>query len=425
MPNATRNTVYNPRIATLGMLNPSSRLPRAVSLLLIAFVLLLAPTALGADWVPPASQLAGKIAAATGPGAVALQITNRSSLTRPEVGQINLILRARLADAGLQFVSPDQASASVQVWLSEDLQNYIWIAEIQQGAGQSSVAMVSLPRVATWSPRHESAAMLIHKTLLWSQADRILDLLPLDHNPSQMLVLDANRVTLYQWQNSRWQLEQSLPIPRARPWPRDLRGRLALGQDHLFDAYLPGVLCRSTAKAPLSLVCSETDDPWPLGTKRFSLNGFFSPTRNYFTGALAPGIGKQTTAPAFYSAAPLPRENYTLWIFSALDGRIHLLDGVTDQVLDKLDWGSDLTSVHSGCGIGWDVLATSTNDTADSVRAYDFPDREALAVSPPLAFDGPVTALWEEMNGSDAIAVSQNIETGSYEAYRLTITCSQ
>ena len=423
MPNATRNTVYNPRIATLGMLIPSSRLPRAVRLLLIAFVVLLAPAALGADWASPASQLAGKIASATGPGAVALEITNRSSLTQPEVDEISQILRSRLANAGLQFVSPDQASASVQVWLSEDLQNYIWIAEIHQGAGQSSVAMVSLPRAATWSPRGESAVMLIHKTLLWSQAERILDLLSLEHN--QMLVLDPNRVALYQWQNSRWQLEQSLPISHARPWPRDLRGRLALAEDHLFDAYLPGVLCRSTAKAPLALACSETDDPWPLGTKRFSLSGFFSPMRNYFTGALAPGIGKQTTAPAFYSAAPLPREKYTLWILSALDGRIHLLDGVTDQILDKLDWGSDLTSVHSGCGIGWDVLATASGSSDDSVRAYDFPDREALAVSPPLPFDGPVTALWEEMNGSDAIAVSQNLETGTYEAYRLTITCSQ
>jgi hypothetical protein len=425
MANARRNTVYNPRIATLGMLNPSSRLPRAVSLLLIAFMVLLAPIALGADWIPPASQLAGKIAAATGPGAVALQITNRSSLTRLEVEEISRILRSQLADGGLQFVGADQASASVQVWLSEDLQSYIWIAEIHQGVGQSSVAMVSLPRPATGSPRRESAVMVIHKTLLWSQADRILDLLPLDRNPSQMLVLDANRVALYQLQNAHWQMEQSLPVLRARPWPRDLRGRLALGQDHLFDAYLPGVLCRSTEKTPLSLVCSETDDPWPLGTKRFSLSGFFSPTRNYFTGALAPGIGKQTTAPAFYSATPLPREKYTLWLFAAVDGRIHLLDGVTDQVLDKLDWGSDLTSVHSGCGIGWDVLATASGDGADSVRAYDFPDREALAVSPPLAFDGPITALWEEMNGSDAIAISQNLETGAYEAYRLTITCGQ
>jgi hypothetical protein len=112
-------------------------------------------------------------------------------------------------------------------------------------------------------------------------------------------------------------------------------------------------------------------------------------------------------------------------VFAAVDGRIHLLDGMTDQIAEKLDWGSDLASVHSGCGIGWDVLATSPSETADSVRAYDFPDREALAVSPPLAFDGPVTALWEEANGSDAIAISQNLETGAYEAYRLTITCGQ
>jgi hypothetical protein len=426
MPNAARSTVYNLRIVTPGMLVPSPRFPRAAGLLLLAFMVLLAPRALGAEWAAPALQLAGKIAAATGPGAVALEITNRSSLARPEAEEIGRILRVQLASSGLQFVSADQAAASVRVWLSEDLQSYIWIAEIHLGAGQSSVAMVSLPRVATGSPRRESAAMAIHKTLLWSQADRVLDLLLLNHNPTQMLVLDANQVALYQEQNNRWQLEQSMPVAHVRPWPRDLRGRLVLRQDYLFDAYLPGVLCHSSGKVPLSLHCSESDDPWPLGTDQFSLSGFFTPSRNYFTGALAPGIGKQTTAPAFYAAAPLPRDKYTLWLVAGVDGRIHLLDGVTDQVLDKLDWGSDVTSVHSGCGTGWDVLATASGDAApDTVRAYDFPDRDALAVSPPLTFDGPVTALWEEANGSDAIAISQNLETGAYEVCRLTITCGQ
>ena len=58
MPNTARHTVYNPRIVTPGMLIPSPRLPRTVSLLLIAFIVLLAPRALGADWATPTSQLA-------------------------------------------------------------------------------------------------------------------------------------------------------------------------------------------------------------------------------------------------------------------------------------------------------------------------------------------------------------------------------
>jgi len=240
-----------------------------------------------------------------------------------------------------------------------------------------------------------------------------------------MVVLNSSGVAVYTLHDSRWQQEQSLVVTHLHPWPRDLRGRLTLRKDHLFDAYLPGVFCRSTTSAPLAMNCYESDDPWPLGTDQPSLNAFFTPARNFFTGALAPGVGKQTTAPAFYSAAALSREKYTLWLFAAVDGQIHLLDGITDQVAGKLGWGSDMASVRSGCGSGWQVLATRSggDSPSDTVRAFELPDREPIAVSQPTDFSGSITALWTESAGSSAIAVSRNSETGRYEAFRLIITC--
>ena len=41
---------------------------------------------------------------------------------------------------------------------------------------------------------------------------------------------------------------------------------------------------------------------------------FFASTRNFFTGAISPGIGKQVTTQPFYSAATVPREKYALWM---------------------------------------------------------------------------------------------------------------
>jgi hypothetical protein len=162
-----------------------------------------------------------------------------------------------------------------------------------------------------------------------------------------------------------------------------------------------------------------------LGTDS-GLSAFFAPTRNFFTGALSPGIEKQTTVKAFYSAAMLPRDKYKLWIFTAVDGQVHLLDGVTDQLATKLGWGSDLASVRSGCGLGWQVLATGNGDgTGESVRTFEIADREPVAVSQPLEFNGSITVLWADPDGTGAIAVSQNLETGEYEAYRLSITCGQ
>ena len=241
-----------------------------------------------------------------------------------------------------------------------------------------------------------------------------------------MIVLEPENAVLYVVQNSHWQMQQRLAITHARPWPRDLRGRLVLRKDHLFDAYLPGVFCQSTAVAPLALKCRESDDPWPLATEPSALSGFFTPSRNFFTGVLSPGVQKQTATAPFYSAAALPRDKYTLWMFSAADGQIHLLDGMTDQTAAKWGWGSDIAGVKSGCGLGWQVLATSRGEGAgDTVQAFEIADREAVAVSAPVEFGGSITALWADSDGASVIAVAQDSETGRYEASRLSITCSR
>ena len=156
------------------------------------------------------------------------------------------------------------------------------------------------------------------------------------------------------------------------------------------------------------------------------MEAFYASSRNFFTGALTPGVGKITNVPKFYSAAVLPRDRSTLWLFAATDGRVHMVDGVSDQAT-RFDWGSDLASVKTACGAGWQVLATSSDTTSgDAVRAYEFPDRDPLAVSAAIDFaGGTITALWTAAQADTAIAVVRNRETGSYEAFRLAVTCSQ
>jgi len=323
-------------------------------------------------------------------------------------------------------VRPEQAAATVAVSLSENAQNYVWVAEIHQGAGEPSVVMISTSRPDAPAFVREAPTLTIRKLPLWAQSRPILDVAVMDEGatPTHIAVLDPEQIALYRMADGRWQLEQSLPITHSRPWPRDMRGKLILRQDHLFDIYLPGVYCQSPSAAPLSLVCRGSDDPWPLSSQ-FALGGFYAATRNFFTGVLSPGVGKQSSTAKFYSAAPVPRPSYTLWIFAGVDGTVRLLDGVTEQTV-RLNWGSDLVSVKSSCGLGWQVLATRPGDNSgDSVRAFEFPDREPIAVSPAIDFAGGVTALWTEAKGGSAIAVSRNAETGTYEAFRLAIACNQ
>lgn len=369
------------------------------------------------------AELAHKIVAATGPGAVFLDFANRSSLTQKESDEIRRGLFLELALLGIHAVPGEQAVATVRITLSENLREHVCVAQIQQGSNEPSVAMVSFPRSSAPLTSQPTKTVTLQKTQVWADRARILDVVA--PSAQAMIALEPERAVLLSLQNGRWQDVQSLAISHDRPWPRDMRGRLILRKDHLFDAYLPGLFCQSTTSSPLSLTCRESDDPWPITADQFQQRAFFASTRNFFTGAMSPAQAKQSSASPFFSAAPLPRDQYTLWIFSGVDGQIHMRDGVTDQTA-RLNWGSDIASVRSNCGLGWQILATSRGTgIGDSLAAFELADREPLAVSEFIDFDGDVTALWSSVDGASATAVVHNLRTGEYESYRILVACNQ
>lgn len=389
-------------------------------------VLLLSQVGFAGDWRAPEAQLAEKIAAITGPGVIALEITNRSSISSAEVEAIRRSLISDLGSAGVRVWDPDQAAATAKLTLSESLQNYVWVAEVQQGTSEPGVIIISVPRPE--SPRSVQNAMplSLQITSLISSPDRVLDVAILEGNSRKLLALSADAITVFDFKDNRWIETQALAIAHAQPFPRDLRGRIVLQRDHPFDAYLPGLACHSTSAAPLAMNCSQSDDPWPLQTEDSSVSSFFSPAQNFFTGALVPGIGKQKSAPAFYSAAVVPRDKYSLWIFAGVDRQVHLLDGINQQILGKVRWGSDIAGVRASCRPTGQVLATSAGDeTTDSVQAFEFPDREPVAVSQRLNINGKMTALWTTPSGDSAIAVYRSADNGEYEAVQLNLACSQ
>jgi len=453
-----RKAVYNSAISDV-KLNPVNRAfrfaPRLCMVLQFSFLICsLAITALAVDWNAPEQQLARKIVAVTGPGAVALTIENRSSLGRRDSEIIQNGLRSALEGLGLRFVGADQAAATVTIILSENAASYIWVAQVRQGTGEEAVVMVSAARLEGAVATGDSVPLSLRKIPLWAQDGPMLDVAVLEENttPTHIAVLDPEKVALYRWQGGKWQQEQTLAIAHERPWPRDLRGRLIPAVDHLLDVYLPGVICSTTAAAPLALNCRESDDPWPLTAGPLvggTLNGgtlsvfpsagltngaatvvprmkaFFAPARNFFTGALTPGVGKFTTVPKFYSAALLPRDKYTLWLFAATDGQVNMVDGVSDQAA-RFGWESDLATVRTPCGAGWQVLASGSGEQAeDSIRAYEFPDRDPVPVSTAVDFPGTITALWTEARGDAAVVVVRDHGTESYEAFRLAVACNQ
>jgi hypothetical protein len=425
-------TRYNQRIPHMRARESSGLRLGWLTSFLLATVFL--PTSLSASGLgDTARQLAHKIAAAAGPGAFALEVTNRSSLDDKSVHEVRSALEAQLHVEGLTTTKAEQAIGTVEVVLSESLRDYVWTAEIVIGSDEKRVALVSLPRssVGTGTPFAAALPIVLRTTLLFAQEQPMLDVALVEMpGGARLLVLNGGMVAIYRHHGAnaaaQWELEASLPIAHSRTFPRDLRGRLLLYRDHLFDVYLPGTFCRTTSSAgsPLTLTCNDSDDPWPLMPDDGSVRAFFAASRNFFTGALSPGIGKVSNVPSFYSAAALPRSNYTLWMLTAVDGSLHLVDGMTDQLIRGGKWGSDLAAVRSSCGTGTQLLASESGDTErDGLRAFEIPDRDPVAASSAVEFDGRIVALWPENSGNGAVAIVKRKDTGWYEAYRISISC--
>jgi len=434
MNNPLPTTRYNQRIPHMRA-RESTRKSRGLRIgWLTSFLLatvFLPPSSFSSSVGDTARQLAHKIAAAAGPGAFALEVTNRSSLDDKSVSEVRSTLEAQLHVEGVSTAKAEQAMGTVEVVLSESLREYVWTAAIVIGSDEKKVALVSFPRssMGTGTPFAAALPIILKTTLLFAQEQPMLDVALVEMpGGARLLVLNGGTVAIYRHHGAntagQWELEASLPIARSHIFPRDLRGRLLLRRDHLFDVHLPGTFCRSSSVAPLTLTCNDSDDPWPLTQDDGSVRAFFAASRNFFTGALSPGIGKVSNVPSFYSAAAVPRSSYTLWVLTAVDGSMHLVDGMTDQLIRGGRWGSDLAAVHTSCGTGTQLLVSESGDTErDGLRAFEIPDRDPVAVSSAVEFEGRIAALWPETSGNGAAAIVKRKDTGWYEAYRVSISC--
>jgi hypothetical protein len=373
--------------------------------------------------------MARRIVEKTGPGAIYLEFnTAEGALGKSAAAEARRALEKELGARGARLVRRNAAAATVTVTVSENAQGEVWVAEVRQGAGEAAVILLPVARSnAPPPPRGPATNLTIRRLLLWTQEQPILDVARVEGGSAQhLLVLDPEHVTLYRWSENKWDPEQVLGIYHARPWPRDVRGRLVVRRDYLFDAYLPGVVCASTNAAPISMTCREADDPWPLSEAQPGQSGFYSPVRNFFNGTLVPGLGGHTTTAAFYDAVTLPRPGGALWITTALDGTVHLLDGATDQAI-RPGWGTAMAAVRSNCGSGWQVLASGAGDytATDTVTPIEFTERAPATAGESAEFRGPVMELWDTNDPATAIAIVRNLESNEYEAYGLTVACGQ
>jgi hypothetical protein len=387
---------------------------RRVTVAVVAsFGLALPPVAQGQQAVPLERELAARIAAAVVPlTEVQLVVADESAGPGADRDRTERELTAALRDRGLQFVAnAGERTATVRVDCSDSLTERVCSADVQKADGRAAV-VVSRPRTPPASGPSASPVTTISLQPVFSQRDRILDLVEL--NEQQLLVLDIATLTLYQRNGDDWKSTQSVSVHAGASWPRDVRGRITVTAQAV-EVFLPGVSCRGRLER-FEVQCAETPAAeWPVGVPGSTL----AAGRNYFT---AP-----RTAP-FFSAAPLDARARPGWLIATLDGKWQLLGEALDVRQSFRGLSDDVAGITTACGTLRQVIAVLQDHGGagfDAVRAFEVTERDVKPSTPPAGLTGAVTALWTLPRGQNSLVVVENRDAQRYEAFRVGLSCAR
>ncbi len=317
-------------------------------------------------WGPMRSQvrdLASKIGAAIGPSGhtpLAFTFANLSSLDADDAATISELLKAQLIERKLSFSDSDNPVANLHITLTQGIDGYLVVAEFPPGTGKSAV--IELLTVPAQLLAHQSGGISLEEKLVWEQPERILDfaLWPAGQASAKLVILETKQLDFYTQEANNWQPVRKISIAPARS-ERDIRGAIAISEDAAqAKAVLPDVECDGDFAHPETVNCGN----------------------------------------AGQRIEELPK----------------------DAKLDAL--GGDATFLT--CAGHTIALVTGDGDWThpDVIRAYEKDGQDYRASSSPLQFVGPVISLTSVGSQNAARAVVHNLETGNYEAYLVTATCS-
>ncbi len=335
------------------------------------------------DWDAAVRELVDRVAAIAPPGRIDLAVNNVSSLSADDATTIGERVRAELTKRHFRSSGAQPPDAELIVTISEGTDGYVIVAQVRSGSGEPArqgelarqderVAMVSVSRAA--KKAESGGGVSLEATRVWDQPGVILDFaLPAVAAGAapKMIVLEPGRLVFYSRQQDQWQIDQAVIIPPARPWLRAERGHIDISQGLAMGvAGIPGIQCKGDFTDPQTIHC-----------------GFVS----------------QDTQAWIQGDAAVPKE---------------------------LDIGGDAATVGLACDARPVVLATGKGDwtQADFVQAYEMDTSgraAAVLTGSPVAFAGPVIALWSTGTSGVARAVVRDLKSGNYEAWVVTASCGR
>jgi hypothetical protein len=338
---------------------------------------------------------------------------------------------AELETEGITMPSANaqQATATVRLTLSENVRNFLWVADVTEGTAHRGF-FGAVPPQPIGPLRRPASQLSLQEQFLLSLPDPILDaeILPAAQGvPPRLLVLQPERVALFTQADGIWQLQSQAAIQHDHPWPRNLRGRLQMRFGEIGnEAVLPGMACPITLDGNVEVSCKAANEQWVVSESfsRYSkILPQLSPSTDLFTFAALPEYQFESLT-VFEPGWSTPPSGGVLPLIGTLpDGRAILLEGSGPPVASFSGWGSDIAPLYSSSRARFPILVSRDGDRTqpDAIQAFDVVDRQAIPLSAALNFDGPITALWSA-DEDEALVVSRNLKSGLYEAYLLHAT---
>ena len=355
--------------------------------------------------------LARRVASTLHGGIVSVAQQNLSALNGAEFSHLNEVFQEELLGRGVK-ISQNQGAVKVVFTVAGTIGGYMGVVQIERG-DNSTTESEPLGRGADSVSSDAPSAITLHREFLFAQESPLVDV-AFSVDRKSAYALGPEEIHLYALKGEQWESAGFEHLPAQLRLSRDLRGFLFLGAD-TNSAYLPGQLCRSSPAEHKDWTCEIYRELMPV---RF----------------VPPGSVTGKKAP-WHSAARFEADGAVQVVLTGQDGLARLYTDGSEPVATVPDWGSEISSVKSGCATGWQILATGKNDwaAADTIQAFEIKDHAPRVVSQAVEFNGPVIALHnpsssnsaETVDARDAVAVVHNLQTGRYEAYRLTVICAE
>src|SRR6267143_4822165 len=235
---STRNPVYAKQ-----KLSPPR--PRALVFLclFIAIAFLCAPTPSRADSLEDTARaLARRAVVLVRSVSVACEVRNLSTIPEAEFLSFTAAFRKELQQQNIEIVGHDEG-ARIALTLSEAVDKYVGVVSIQRGKDPDVVIELVAGNMNSHNDQ-SVPTMSLHKELMLSQEDPLVDADVYRYIPNFLDVLGQHQKATYEWKENAWERVYFKLLPRKLAATRDLRGVVWHSADASGGHY-PGEACRS------------------------------------------------------------------------------------------------------------------------------------------------------------------------------------